>query len=275
MSKVIKFLLNKGNTFAFAAISAIFAVVPENCFLVWKISDKWKDSTNVLINRLVVCALIIVVVNILYFIWRKYMRKSVQVTGNNFSIQIEYGDLLKITTGKVVIDFDECFTTKVGYNPADIKPQSICGQYLSMHPIANMQDLIRNAGLKPAKGKSEYNNQTRYTPATIIPREQFFIMAFAKLDKNGRGYLSYEDYLNCLNTLWEQIDLYHGTDHVFVPILGSNITYFERQLTQQELLDIMVSSYILSPKRMKEPYKLHIICRKKEGFLLDDVKGID
>ena len=138
-----------------------------------------------------------------------------------------------------------------------------------------MQELIDNAGIKPAKGKSEYNSQTRYTPGTIIPREQFFLMAFAKLDKNGRGYLDYKDYLDCLNTLWEQIDLYHGTNDVYIPILGSNITYFERQLTQQELLDIMVSSYILNPKRMKKPCKLHIICRKRDGFLLDDVKGID
>ena len=274
MSKLKKLLFNKGTIMAYAIITAIFTIVPEDCFLVWKICDKWKASTNILLNRLFVCAIIFFITNIIYVIWRNH-RKRVQVTGDNYSIQIEFGDLLKIRTGKVVIKFDECFTTKVGVGPADIKPKSVCGQYLATYPITNMHALIASAKLRPAKGKSEYNNQTRYTPGTIIPREHFFIMAFAKLDKNGRGYLSYEDYLDCLNTLWEQIDLYHGTDDVYVPVLGSNITHFERQLTQQELLDIMVSSYILSPKRMKNPCKLHIICKKRDGFLLDNVKGID
>ena len=274
MSKLKKLLCTKGSTAAYAIITAIFTLFPEDCFLVCRFSDNWKDSTNVLINRILVCVVIFIIVNVTYVIWRK-TRKKVQVTGDNFTIQIEYADILKIKNGKIVINFDECFTTKLGSDPSDIKPTSICGQYLTTHPITNMQELIDKAGIKPAKGKSEYNNQTRYLPGTIIPRGQYYIMAFAKLDKNGRGYLSYEDYLDCLNTLWEQIDLYHGTEDVYVPILGSYITYFERQLTQQELLDIMVSSYILSPKRMKNPCKLHIICRRREGFLLDDVKGID
>lgn len=274
MNRLRKLLFNKGSTVAYAIITAIFTVVPEECFLLWKICDKWKDSTNILINRLAVCIVVFILSNIGYSIYRKIIKK-VQITGDNYSIQIEYGDLLKIPTGKVVINFDECFTTKVGNAPADIKPTSVCGQYLRTHPILDMQELIDKSGIKPAKGKSEYNCQTRYTPGTIIPRDQFFIMAFAKLDNNGLGHLSYEEYLDCLNTLWEQIDLYHGTDDVYIPILGSNITRFERQLTQQQLLDIMVGSYILSPHRMKKPFKLHIICRKREGFSLDDVQGID
>ena len=274
MSKLKKILLNRGSTIAYAIISGLFTLVPEDCFLTWKLCDKLKDSTNVLINRLILCAVVFIIVNIVYSSYREN-RKIVQIADENFSIKIEYGNLLKVSSGKIVISFDECFTTKVGVEPADIKPGSVCGQYLELHPIHDIQELINRAGIMPAKGKSKYNNQTRYLPGTIIPHGQFFIMAFAKLDKNGRGYLCYEDYLDCLNTLWEQIDIYHGTDDVYVPILGSNITYFERQLTQQELLDIMVGSYILSPKRMKRPCTLHIICRKREGFSLNEVKGID
>ena len=200
-------------------------------------------------------------------------RRKVTISGNNHSIQIEYGDLFAFNGGKIIIDFDECYTTKVGSAPGDIKPESVCGQYLSKHPINNMEALINAAGVKPAKGKSEYNGQTRYTPGTIVPNEDFLLMAFAKLDKDGLGKLTYDEYIECLDTLWQQIDKYHGTSDVYMPILGSKITRFDKELTQQELLDIIISSYRLSPKKLRKPYKLHIACREREGFSLNDVFG--
>ena len=43
----------------------------------------------------------------------------------------------------------------------------------------------------------------------------------------------------------------------------------------KELLDTMISSYRLSPKKMKKPYKLHIVCREREGFSLNDIFGVE
>ena len=99
-------------------------------------------------------------------------------------------------------------------------------------------------------------------------------MAFAKLDRDGLGHLTYEEYIGCLNMLWQQIDMYHGTCDVYIPILGSKITRFDKELTQQELLDIIINSYRLSSKKLREPYRLHIVCREREGFSLNDVYGV-
>ena len=63
---------------------------------------------------------------------------------------------------KKVIAFDECFTTKVGGDPADINPDSICGQYLKMNPIQDMKSLLVQAGMEPAERKSEYQSKERY-----------------------------------------------------------------------------------------------------------------
>lgn len=52
-------------------------------------------------------------------------------------------------------------------------------------------------------------------------------MAFTRLNENGLGEMTYNQYLDCLNTLWQQIDCYHGTDDVYLPILGSKIVRFE------------------------------------------------
>lgn len=274
MNKVLNFLIGKGSAIAYALITAIFTIIPEDCFKIIKFNANWSDTANVLIIRLIVCATVFIVTNVGYKIYKK-KRKKVSISGKNYSIEIEYGDLLSITDGKVVINFDECFTTKVGEEPADIKPASVCGQYLEKHPISNMQGLIDKADIKPARGKSQFKGMDRYAPGTIVPNGDYLLMAFAKLDANGLGHLTYGEYLDCLNTLWAQIDLRHGTSDVYLPILGSKITRFDKDLSQQELLDTMISSYRLSPQKMKKPCKLHIVCKERDGFSLNDVFGVE
>lgn len=266
-------VLKKGSALAGGIISAVFTVVPEDVFKYGFISCNWSESTVVILNRLIACVIIFAVANLVYCCWRKN-RKSVKISEKAYTISIEYGDLFEIKKGKKVVNFDECFTTTVGDRPEDIKPNTVCGQYLQLYPIDDMQDLIEVSRIKP-EGTSKYNNQARYTLGTIIPRNDFLLMAFAKLDEDGLGGLTYDQYLKCLNKMWEQIDLHHGTDDVYLPVLGSRITRFNREFTQQELLDIMIASYRLSPKKLKAPNVLHIVCKERNGFSLNDIFGIE
>lgn len=278
MSKIIKFLFNTGSNLACTIISAIFTFFPEDFFNIVIVNKSWSKETNIIFMRLIVCIVIFFFSHVGCWLYYHKIRTKVSINRKNFSIQIEYGDLFQISKGKVVINFDECFTTQVGENPADIKPTSVCGQYLKRSLISNdnMKSLINEAGIKPEKRKSRYKSQDSYAPGTIVPNGNFLLMAFTKLDQNGLGHLTYDEYIDCLRKLWEQIDLWHGTDDVYLPILGSKIVRFDfdRDLTQQELLDIMINSYFLSPKKMKGSYTLHIVCRKQNGFSLNSVLGI-
>jgi len=275
MNRIKKFLFNKGSMHAYAFIAAAFSIIPEDFFRLLRLNENWSDVVNIISVRLLVSVLVVVIANIIYHFYYNN-RKEVVLSEANYAIQIEYGNLFKITSGKKVINFDECFTTKVGEAPSDIKPNSVCGQYLSSHPIDNINELIKVAEVKPLREKSKFNGLDRYELGTLIPRGEFLLMAFAKLDENGLGHLTYEEYLRCLNKLWEQIDIYHGTHDVYIPILGSLITRFlDKDLTQQQLLDIMISSYRLSQYKIKRPYKLHIVCTRREGFSLNNIFGID
>ena len=65
---------------------------------------------------------------------------------------------------------------------------------------------------------------------------------------------------------------WHGGDSLCVPVLGSGVTNLaESQLSQQELLDIMIHSYMLVANKLKLPQKLCIVCRRKEGFSLNKI----
>lgn len=275
MNKIKAIFTNTGSAVAYAIVSTIFAVVPEDVFKLGFIPCDSSETEIIIYNRVIVGIVIFVLANLFYLCYRK-CRKSVSLTGKDYSISIEYGNLFKIHQGKKVINFDECYSTNVGQNPEDIKPDSVCGQYLSQYPLndSDMQNLLLQSRIQPI-GVSLYKCKSTYESGTIVPCNDFFLMAFAKLDENGLGRMTYEQYLDCLDTLWQQIDMYHGTDDVYLPILGSRITRFERELTQQELLDVMIASYRLSPHKMKKRYKLHIVCIEMDGFSLNNVFGVD
>ena len=266
-------ILKGGIAIAGAIISAVFTVVPEDFFKLGILNSNWSDAAIVFANRLIVCLVVFVLACISYYFYLR-LRKSVDISDKAFSIRIEYKDLFSIANGKKVINFDECFTTTVGERPIDIKPNSVCGQYLAKYPIDDMQSLIQSVGLQPV-GIAQCNNKPKYFSGMIIPRGDFLLMSFAKLNKDGLGKMTYAQYVDCLDKLWQQLDLYHGTDDVYLPVLGSQITRFDRELTQQELLDIMIASYRLSPKKLKRPCTLHIVCREREGFSLNDVFGVN
>lgn len=101
-------------------------------------------------------------------------------------------------------------------------------------------------------------------------------MAFAKLDERGaRKFFSYQEYLDCLSNLWKEINIYYGQKDVCIPILGSGLTRInDASLNQQELLEIIILSYKLSPYKIKKTYKLCIICKENDDFSLNKIGEI-
>ena len=256
---------------ALSIITIMFIFVPEGIFKGCKLLKDASEEANVILNRALVFIAVFVIVIIVHAIYC-CVRRSICIKGYGYSIRIQYGDIFKKNNCKRVINFDECFTTNVGDGPSDIKRSSICGQYLVANPAINMQALIEKAQLKPAKGKSIYQNKERYELGRLVPNGDDLLMAFAKLDKDGRGCFSREEFLDCLSILWKEIDKYYGQKDVCIPILGSGITCFEdKLLTKQVLLDIIIASYKLSPHKIKPPCQLRIICKKEDDFSLNKV----
>ena len=280
-------LLKKSAAYAFAIISALFTFVPEVIFgkvilipeVVLK-QFKWIEYNisefNIIANRVFAFVFIWVITAVMYKAYL-LLRNKVRIKGNNYKITVEYGDLFKAKKCKRVINFDECFSTHVGNDPADIKPTSICGQYLIANPNLDIQLLISRSQLKPLKSKSKYQGKERYESGRIVSNGDDLLLAFAKLDKRGAGRLTRDEYLECLSILWKEINIHYGQRDVCVPILGAGLTRIDggsgASIPQQELLDMMIWSYKLSSYKIKSPYKLRIICRRSEDFSLDKINS--
>lgn len=258
-------------TVALSITTGIFTFVPESCFsrgiLVFNISEQ----TAIILNRLLTLVIVFVLTVVISAYWRRN-RKYVTIKGDCYSIRVEYGNLFEISDRKKVIAFDECFTTKVGDDPSDVNPASVCGQFLQQHPIENMQSLIDSVHLKPAKGKSKFQGKTRYESGRLVPYEDYLLLSFAKLNSNGLGELTRDEFLECLSILWREIDMYYGQKDVVLPILGSGVTRMgDDSLTQQKLLDIIIASYKLSSHKIKRPHQLHIVCKRSDDFSLNKI----
>ncbi|SFL90938.1 macro domain-containing protein [Pelosinus propionicus] len=274
-------------TLAFATVTGIFTFVPEAFFGKYEWITKetleqceWfarldAQDVNIIISRLMCFLLVCVVTSFLYMAFLKF-RSSITIKGQNYSIIVEYGDILEKRKCKRVINFDECFTTQVGNATPDINPGSICGQYLKLHPDLDVQQLISSAQIIPAQSKSKYLRKTRYDSGTIVPNGDDLLMAFAKLDEKGKGrFFSRDEYLECLDWLWKELENNYSENDVCVPVLGAGTTSFDggagASFSQQDLVDMMILSYKLSSHKIKNPHKLRIVCKKNIGFSINDI----
>lgn len=279
--------MKKGVTWAFAIITIIFTFVPESFFsaIKWKYIPQFivelsnntfnYDDINIVCNRLLLFIVIWIIVTILYSIYI-YCRRSVTIKDEDFIIKIKYGNIFKEKNCKRVIPFDECFTTIVGNAPHEIKPTSICGQYLNANPNLNVQQLVTDAHLMKERRKSMFRNQDRYKSGSIVPNGNDLLMAFVPLDNSGIGvFSSYKGYIDSLFLLWKELDKYYAQQDVCIPILGSGITRIGDGMgtffSQQKLLEMIIESYKLSPYKLKKPYKLRIVCRKGDDFSLGNI----
>ena len=265
-------LLRRSLAWGLSVSTTIFAFVPDSLIGSVKLFEGLADDMSLLINRSVI---LIIVFLASYFFNSLYsvMRRKTRIKGRNYCIQVEYGNILKCKGSQRVISFDECFTTAVGTAPHQIKPESICGQYLAENPDLDIQRIIAEAGLEPEDGRSEFNNQTRYASGSIAPNGDDLLMAFAKLDENGRGYFpTRDDYLSALALMWSEIHKHYQMKDICIPVLGGGLTTIGDSTTsQQELVDCIIESYRLYAQKIRYPHKLRIICRRKDGISLNRI----
>lgn len=279
--------IKKSVMLASAVITAIFTFVPESFFggCNWisqefinqckSISGLSVSDVNIVISRVACFLLVWVATSVAYALFL-ILRRWITIRGDNYSIRVEYGNILKKRNCKRVINFDECYSTHVGDSTADIKPTSICGQYLIAHPDLDVQALIDVANITPARAKSRYQQKTRYDSGTIVSNGDDLLMAFAKLDDKGKGrFFSRDEYLQCLDLLWRELENHYSQKDVCIPILGAGITSFDggsgASISQQDLLNMIIWSYKLSSHKIKAPHRLRIVCKKNSGFSINNI----
>lgn len=223
-------------------------------------------------SMIFICIFLILLIGFtIYYVFRF----KIKISGNDYLIEIRYGDIFKIKNSIPVVHSDECLSSHLGEAPGDIKRSSIYGQYLQCHENLNILEIIAKNNVKPERARSKYNNQQCYRLGTILYNEDALILAFARLNKDGCAeFDSLEDYMNCLSYMWQEIRAKHGDKDVAISVLGSGRTKINGvSLSKQEIFDYFILSYKISLNKLQRNYKL-IICCEREEISLDNIKVI-
>ncbi len=225
-----------------------------------------------------IAILLIIFYVILWFIAN--FRTSRRFNINGSPLEIKIGDIFE--EGELrTINFNEYFDTTV--DDSLISKQSLNGKFLDSK-VSNVT--VLDNSIEEDKHLTEMRvdeepdrlvgKKIRYRLGSIHVYENYLLVAFSRFDKENKAFLSIRDYINCLMTFWEEVDRVYAGKSVAIPLMGSGITRFrDIQVSEQELLEILIWSFKVSRVKFRYPAKVTIVVHEsiKDKINFYELKG--
>lgn len=221
-------------------------------------------------------------VGIYIYKWRKAnMLTSIEFQINGSTVEISEGDVF-CSNGLKAIAFNEYFDTQV--DDRVIMKTSLNGQYLTniCSDISKLDNEIESDERINKKGRvlsveRKVGKSKKYRLGTVFKDGEYLLIAFSHFDDDNRAYLEMDDYLSCLMNFWNELDILYAGSDVTVPLLGAGITRFRgyENITAQELIDMLITTFKMSRIRFQYPARLHIVLKNEmiKQINLYDIKN--
>lgn len=218
--------------------------------------------------------LLILTYIIIWLIANSLTNVNIDIDGSN--VNIKSGDLFK-QDGYKVIPFNEYFDTIV--DDKIISSKSLNGIFINNYsntPVQNLDshitsntdsdDILNSNSIRRLGGKI-----VQYKLSTIIVFNDYLLTSFSKFDEHNKAVLTMPQYIEFLINFWDRVNRVYAQKSVSVPIFGSGITRIKehKNISDEDLLKIMLWTFKLSEMKFKHPAKLSIIIHK------DKIKTID
>ncbi|NCD10209.1 MAG: hypothetical protein EOL98_12460 [Negativicutes bacterium] len=253
-------------------ISAFFTIA----FIFIDIPDKYKTYAGL--------SVMFFFVVLYFFLWWRYNNlKNLNLHVDGSKVSIVTGDLFK-QPGFKVIAFNEYFDTQV--DDKIISRNSLNGIYIekySNRSIEELNQIINDYQFEEGElidGEVERSGKSKkYKLGTVCVVDDFLLAAFSKFDKQNKAVLTMPEYLEFLINFWDGVNRVYSQKSVSVPIFGSGITRIKehKNISDEELLKIMLWTFRISEMRFKHPAKLSVIIYEdKIGSInLLDIKVVE
>lgn len=205
---------------------------------------------------------------------------NIEIEGS--SVDIKVGDIFA-QPGFKAIAFNEYLDTQV--DDRVISRASLNGVFIEKHVGADLATL--NAHIDNYRFDSDAveerdvdrreGRRTRYQLGTICVYGDYLLTAFSKFDEKNIASLTMPQYLEFLIAFWDRVNRVYAQKNVSTAIFGSGITRIEghRDISDEDLLKIMLWTFRISEMRFKYPAKLTIVIHedKIDRINLLDIKS--
>ena len=234
-----------------ATLASLFGGIPENL--------KFASGIGFII--------FIVILYICLWIWANNLQ-DIKIDIEGSEVIIKAGDIFE-QEGLKVIAFNEYFDTQV--DDKIIASKSLNGIFINkcFNNVAELDDSIDGYTFED-EDKLENNinrpdgKKQKFKIGTICLYEDFILTAFSKFDEKNKAILTMPEYLEFLIKFWDGINRVYAQKSVTVPIFGSGITRIKehKDISDEELLKIMLWTFRISEMRFKYPAILTIVIHK-------------
>lgn len=210
----------------------------------------------------------VVCLSILYVgIWHRLNKlQSIELSVEGSTVTVKTGDIFA-EDGLKVIAFNEYFDTQV--DDKIISSNSLNGRFIKEHLRGSLYELDEHIStyhfekeeIIGENEERETGKKIKFDLGTISVYHDFLLTAFTHFDQYNRANLTMPEYLRFLITFWDKVNRVYAQRSVSVPIFGSGITRIKehKNISDEDLLKIMLWTFRISETRFKHPAKLTIV----------------
>lgn len=214
--------------------------------------------------------MLLVLIYVAIWVWSNTLN-SIKINIDGSTVLIKVGDLFQ-QEGLKAIAFNEYFDTLV--DNRIISEQSLNGIFIQKHlsvPISDLDKHIENYsfGAEELIGENSARpagKKQRYQLGTICVYNDFLLTAFSKFDDQNRASLTMPEFLGFMINFWDRVNSVYALKSVSTAIFGSGITRIKghKNISDEDLLKIMLWTFRISEMRFKYPAKLTIVIHKEK-----------
>ncbi len=221
---------------------------------------------------------LLILIYLVIWMWSNNLNKiDINVEGSEVTIKV--GDIF-LESGLKAIAFNEYFDTLV--DNKIIAESSLNGIFIKKFlgvPVSDLDIYIEkysfeNSEIIESNPERKSGKKVRHQIGTICVYKDFLLTAFTKFDDSNKATLTMPEYLEFLINFWDKVNNVYAQQSVSTPVFGSGITRIKghKNISDEDLLKIMLWTFRISEMRFKYPARLTVVIHKDK---IDKINLLD